>query len=92
MLKRHFARPGVKAINRDETNTARGVDLQFRVINYVGVAESALVAIVANISRRRWRHYGSAARRLMQPQHITPGDDVELQIFNERVNVVVADT
>ena len=33
MLKRHFARPGVKAINRDETNTARGVDLQFRVIN-----------------------------------------------------------
>lgn len=33
MLKRHFARPSVKAINRDETNTARGVNLQFRVIN-----------------------------------------------------------
>ncbi len=33
-----------ETINRDETNTARGVNLQFRVIISVGVAESALVA------------------------------------------------
>lgn len=80
MLKRHFARSGVKAINRDETNTARGVDLQFRVINQRWRGRICAGGTVANIST-----VGSditdCGPAMDEAAAHNAGDDVELQDF-----------
>lgn len=49
MFKRYFVRFGVKVINRDETNIARGVDFQFRVINQRWRGRICVGGIVVNI-------------------------------------------